>query len=354
MSAKKSWDIAPKSRPQPAPQPEARKDSRERPVIRATVRNVPRPTARTKERLRDRRKKQRRSVFVVFLIFILLLIAAAFYALWQPYFRIETVNATDPHQAEIILAAQTEIAGTYWHLLPKNSIFLYPQNALRASLLAAFPDIEALSIRRESFSAISITPTARVSAFLWCGDMPSSSGVPSSCYNADAAGFIFDQVSSGASLDTNNSTVPATATSNASSTASSTITKIAPKISYGSLVVYSALAETATSTGVSATNPIGLHVEGASHIPAALEFIKILSNLGVQVTSLVIRDDEADVFTSVGTRITYVLGREVDAAALAQAVLPKLNLSDGNVEYLDLRFAGKAYLKRKNQAVLVQ
>ncbi|MBU2330176.1 hypothetical protein KKG57_01780, partial [Patescibacteria group bacterium] len=65
------------------------------------------------------------------------------------------------------------------------------------------------------------------------------------------------------------------------------------------------------------------------------------------VTSLAIRNDEADLYTTAGTRITYVLGQEQEAVITAASIFSQLNLNDGSVEYVDLRFAGKGYFKRR-------
>ena len=47
-----------------------------------------------------------------------------------------------------------------------------------------------------------------------------------------------------------------------------------------------------------------------------------------------------------GTRITYVLGDEQNAFAALSSAQSDFNLSDGSVDYVDLRFDGKMYLKK--------
>jgi hypothetical protein len=66
----------------------------------------------------------------------------------------------------------------------------------------------------------------------------------------------------------------------------------------------------------------------------------------VPVVAFVIRGDEADLYAQSGTRITYVLGREEVTTQVAESAFPSLNLDDGSLEYVDLRFEGKAYFKK--------
>ena len=70
-----------------------------------------------------------------------------------------------------------------------------------------------------------------------------------------------------------------------------------------------------------------------------------MKSLNVPIVSLVLRGDEADLYPQSGTRITYVLGQEQAAAQLAKAAFPSLDLNDGSVQYVDLRFDGKVYYK---------
>jgi hypothetical protein len=111
------------------------------------------------------------------------------------------------------------------------------------------------------------------------------------------------------------------------------------------LRVYDALAST-TQPNVS---PLGQDIAEANMIPNALDFVKEIKSLDVPIVTLVIRDDdEADLYAQSGTRITYVLGTEEASTVLAESAFPSLNLNDGSLEYVDLRFAGKVYFKKYN------
>jgi hypothetical protein len=109
-----------------------------------------------------------------------------------------------------------------------------------------------------------------------------------------------------------------------------------------SLRIYGPLAD----TGDNNPSPLGSVIAQANLIPNALQFIKALKSLGVPIVAFVIRGDEADLYAQSGTRITYVLGHEEVTSQVAESAFPSLNLNDGSLEYVDLRFEGKAYFKK--------
>jgi hypothetical protein len=254
--------------------------------------------------------------------FLLVLIAVFIYVLWLPALRIEHVEASGPNAEAVAATARESVAGTYAHILPRNSIFFFSKDAMREAVIAAHPEVSALSISRSSFNSVKLSGTTRASSFIWCGtsiDLPLSDG----CYEADAEGLVFRQ----AAVST---------TTMVLSTGSST------PASAGDLRIFSPL----IPERAEGESPVGASVNRAESIPDALRFVKAIRGMGLPVSSLALRDDEADLWLSGPTRITYVLGHEEEAAQLAASVIPTLSLTDGTIQYLDLRFKGKAYLKR--------
>jgi hypothetical protein len=327
MSERKSWDVQPKrrvsARPAPAPARERLSVNGVRPVRRpaAPVR-APRTTARPQgERLRDRRRKKRKTGTIILAVFFVALLALVIYLLWLPQLRIQSVHAEGPQAEGVERVAQENLSGRYALILPRNSIFFFPKGAVRDAVLSTYPEISALSISRSSFTSVSLLGTPRASAFVWCGttiDTPQAT-----CFDTDAEGLVFKE----AVVST--STVVLTTASGTPTTPSD-------------LRIFSPLDR---ELGEAAT-PVGAHVMNAEAIPDALRFVKAVRSLGVPVSSLVLRGDEADLWLNGPTRITYVLGREEEAAELAASVIPGLNLTNGSLQYLDLRFSGKAYIKR--------
>jgi hypothetical protein len=178
-----------------------------------------------------------------------------------------------------------------------------------------------------------IVPTDRSVAFLWCGTTRPVDGVQEVCYNTDSTGLLFALADERVAAATN---------SLASTTSLTIISSASPEGS--NIRIY---AELDTSAIASSTDPIRSMVVHADSIPGAIVFTKALGTLGARVTAIVIHQDEADLYVIGGTKITYVLGHEASAVALAQAVLPKITITDGSIEYIDLRFLGKAYVLRK-------
>lgn len=241
----------------------------------------------------------------------------------MPAFRIHSVEASGPSSEAAKLVVHQYTMGTYAYILPRNSVFFYPKEKVRAAILDASPEVSAVSLTRTSFSSISVETTPRAKAFIWCGvsvDTPIPDG---SCYDADIDGLIFKKEQS----DT------------ASTTASTT------RSVHGEIRVFGALDRDIPAGG----SAVRAHMISAKSIPNALKFVDAVRELKAPVSALAIRGDEADLWLSGPTRITYVLGHENDAALLAASTLPTISLTDGTINYIDLRFPGKAYIGRNGE-----
>lgn len=337
MSAKKSWDIAPRApkktvrpaaagtktvrvqrmadvTPRPADRGRAvRVKSRMRSRIPASVstKNVTlaRATRRrpeTRESLKKRRQRARFIVAVVVALLAVVIAGVAIFVAWQPALRVQAVAVQGLHAASVEQIVHETLQGTHAFIVPRNSLFFIPTKDIRARVLAAHPDIESVSITADGFTALSLSTTARSEVLVWCG-AHAHAPLPE-CFSTTAEGLVF------AASD--------------------------PEKETESLRVFAPLADRAEPPFP------GAHLMYADRIPETIRFIKALQTLGAAVTTVAFRDDEADLYTRAGTRITYVLGREQQAAAIAASAFPQLSLNDGSVAYVDLRFSGKAYYKR--------
>jgi hypothetical protein len=231
--------------------------------------------------------------------------------LWQPFDRIQNVTAAGIHADTVPAAALPALTGSFYHLIPRNSVYFYPKDAVRAALLAAYPDIAAVSLSRTSLSSIQLDTIARGQAFTWCGTSRAEPSADGNCYDSDSDGFLFEQYIS-------------------SSTSASSTLPVMP--------VYAPL--TATTTEM-----LRATVEGPAAVLGVIRFARAMGSLGARVAAVQIRGDEADLFTTGGTRITYVIGDESAAASLAATAFRTLDLNGGSLEYIDLRFSGKVYYK---------
>ncbi len=174
-------------------------------------------------------------------------------------------------------------------------------------MLAANSDIAAVSIFRNGLNSLSIKVDNRVPVARWCASLDGD------CYLFDTDGFMY-------------------ATTDSTSSPQAT-QPINPFVLYESLDA--------------STSPIGSTLPFAKDFPSVFDFARHLATFGSAVTSVAIHDGEVDDVLASGTRITYVLGHEQDAFTALVSARDKFNLADGSVEYVDLRFDGKMYLKKK-------
>ena len=269
------------------------------------------------ERLSERRRRRRRRGIAIFIILLLLLLAVAVYGIQQDSVRISHIETNSP-DARITEIARQEMLGNYFNIIPRDSIFFFPEERIRADLLSTYPKIAAVSISRNSFSSISIKADERVPIARWCGDETRLNLedsdlrfnlVSSDCYVFDAKGFIFD--------------------------ASASTTRV-----INNFLLYAPL--------VGGTlEPLRATVAQAEKLPPVFDFARKLGTLGSPVSSIIIRNDEVDEYLASGTRVTYLLGKEEESYTALVSAKADLNLSDGSLEYVDLRFNGKVYVKRK-------
>lgn len=321
MSAKKSWDIAPKPKAPTPVQSPVRGMHDIRPKPKQTVAPVAVPVTRNvtfargkkapsekRAPLKKRREKQRKVFKIALVVLGVALIAVAFYVIWLPALRIDDVRASGAHAQEIQNLAQPMLYGTHLMLVPRSSIFFIPEREIRARILEAYPDVEAVSISADGLTTLTIESLARATAFSWCG---TTRDVPHvTCFETNAEGLVFRAAG--------------------------------PIPSGTALKVYAPLDSDASALDY----PLRAHIVAAAELPDILRFVKAVQSLGAEIDSFAVRGDEADLYTKAGTRITYVIGHEEQAATLAATAFPSLTLNDGSLSYIDLRFNGKAYFKR--------
>lgn len=295
-----------------APRAQARTSA---PTRREAVRPV--RTTRSVVPLRVRRKARRKRVFFMILVAVILCIVGCIVVLWQPFLRVNSVVVEGPGSDVLPEFVQSKLMGTRYGVIPRNSIFFIPTADLRAEILNTYPNIEAVSLSASGLTSLSLTTLGRATAFWWCGT--SYAGESLGCYETDPQGKIFKEVDAG----------------------------LAQASTTNEFVVYAQF----TREGQASTTALGGTITGAKYIPEMLRFVKTLKSLGANVVAAEIRGDEADLYTAYGTRITYVLGREQQAASLAATAFPSLTLSNNSLLYVDLRFDSKIFFKKREADV---
>ena len=327
MSAKKSWDVerSPKrvhQEPVQAPASETRtttkkvkrKVTKSRRAEEVVHVSRPRHTTVAKEPLKVRRARAKRIFILTTSVLSVLAIACILYLSWLPALRVHTVTAEGPNADAVIELAKESLSGTHAFIVPRDSLFFIPESNIRRNILDTHADVVAVSFKDGGLTGLHIILVPRTSAFLWCGaakDMPTEQ-----CYNADADGLIFSP-----HIPTDDQAEPSTL----------------------HLRMYAPIDGDTAS-------PLRAHIKETHAIPNALQLARALKSLNAHVAALALRGDEADFYTTGGTRITYVIGRERQAIGLAASAFPKLSLNDGSIEYVDLRFEAKVYVRRVGEA----
>lgn len=260
-------------------------------------------------RLAERRRLRRRRGIIAFLILVVLLIGGLLWGLWQSEVRISQVDIIGLDSEPSLLSSATNaMQGAYFGIVPRDSIFFFPEARIRSDILSKHSDMAAVSIVRKGFTGISIRADYRVAVGRWCGLAPTE-GVDEYCYFFDANGLIFAAVST--------STQP-----------------------INTFALYD-------SPVGDVLEPLRATLADADKLPAAFDFARQLATLGSLVEKVIIRGGEVDDILASGTRVTYVLGREQDAFTALVSAGESLDLSSGAVNYVDLRFDGKVYVKKK-------
>ncbi len=219
--------------------------------------------------------------------------------------------------------------GKYLGLIPRDSILFFPKGDIRKGIISAYPDIATVSLFRNGLTSISIKASNRVPIAKWCGPIRSPQAIPTAststpqtaptetCYVFDDSGYLFTE------------------------------TTQLPLVN--SFLVYVPLSTDAN--GTTRSTPIGLTLPGAGRFPAAFNLARQLATFGSPVSNVAFRDSEVDEYLESGTRITYVAGHENTAYTALVSGRENLNLANGSLDYVDLRFDGKMYLKRKVDSI---
>lgn len=264
-------------------------------------------------RLAARRRQSRRRGLIIFCVITIFVLSAFVYGAWQAPVRIGRVVMYGADQSLSSIATGA-MQGKYLGIIPRDSSFFLPEARIRSGIMTADPTVAAVSFFRNGLTGLSIKVDYRAPVARWCG--ASAEGATSSprsnlgadCYLFDANGFVY----------------------------ASTTDQGQP---VNSFAVYEPLADV--------TTPIGSTLPNAEKFPATFDFARQLATFGSPVSAVVFHDDEVDDYLASGSRVTYVLGEEQNAFTALASARANFNLADGSVDYIDLRFPGKVYLKKK-------
>ena len=277
------------------------------------------------ERLAARRSRHHRRMFISFGILFVIFSAALVYGLWQKSVRVSTVVMYGADQS-LASIATSAMQGTFFGV-PRDSIFFVPEESIRSGIMGAHPDIAAVSIFRNGLNGLSIKVDYRVPIARWCGVAPAASAASStepisggsSCYFFDANGFTYATSSQATPVNT--------------------------------FAVYEPIGTGVASSSSETNVRVGMILPNAVEFPTVFDFARQLATFGSSVATIVIHDDRTiDFYCKNGTRITYMLGDEQNAYTALSSASTHIDVAKGSVEYVDLRFPGKIYVKAKGSS----
>ncbi len=241
--------------------------------------------------------------------------------LHQPFARISHVQVFGAEEflSDIALDA---MRGSYLGIIPRDSTLFYPADEIRSDILSRDSNIAAVSLFRSGLTSLTIRVDMRVPIAKWCGLAPTPN-VEEYCYVFDASGLIY--AAADLAPDTLN-----------------------PFALYAPLV---GATEEPLGHSPATGEALQATIDQSEKLPATFDFARQINSLGSSVTKIVIQNGEVSDILSSGTRVTYVLGNEQNAFTALSSARDSFKLGDGSIEYIDLRFDGKVYLKRKGDTV---
>jgi cell division septal protein FtsQ len=277
-----------------------------------------RASSAARSNLRERRRRARRRLLYVLAVLFVLLVLGALYGLQQPAVRInhvEVFGSTLPLEG----IAREAMQGSYLGIVPRDSVFFYPERTIRERILSAYGDIATVSLFRNKLTGLTIRVTSRTPIARWCpegieavaGTTTPQPDEQTECYLFDDSGLLF----------ATSSEVPLV----------------------NSFVV-------SVPLGKPELPVRGQVVPNAELLPGAFTFARQLSGLGSPVRTILIEVPQATLMLENGTRLLYVLGKEQEAYTALVSAKNNLNLKDGSLEYADLRFSGKVYIKKRGES----
>jgi hypothetical protein len=179
------------------------------------------PTKEVLKRSQSLETKKRVGKIIIISVLAVLLLSGLGYLLYLPALSVRTVSVQGNSildSEEIIGQVDQTLAGKYWQIFPKRSIFIYPKKVIITNLLQLFPRLATAEVGLGEWDSLVIDIKERDSDSIWCKsekffsssqspdeiNVASSSPVDDSesflltpdtqnqnCYFADDDGFIF-------------------------------------------------------------------------------------------------------------------------------------------------------------------
>lgn len=273
---------------------------------------------------RTLKERRRRNRIIVVLVSFVLLIAGGF-TLGQfstsPAISISHVDvrgaALVPRSALEDMFSR-EAASAYLGLFSKNNAVLLPRKKIEENIAREYKTIEKVDVSFDSFHRAVLSVTERKPAFLVC-DPPNTS----TCLYADKTGYIFSE---------------------------------APAFSGQVFLTWSGFAGSGRVGQPNTASTIGSYIMPEADFVALNIFIEHISKIGLKVVSITrISEHEFELHLAGGgvVIVDRRLGYDQTLKNLESVVTAEQTKTRGtflnNVERIDVRFAGKAFVKMRGQ-----
>lgn len=143
---------------------------------------------------RERDRKKRQASVVIGLVTIFLLVGFVIFIFNLSFLRVNNINIigqTSADQGVVKEFINSQLAGHYLGLIPKNSVFFVSKKILMNSLMKKFPGLAKVTIEWPDLNSLSVTVLDRESKILWCLDIPKDK-----CYYVAPDGHIYQEAPS--------------------------------------------------------------------------------------------------------------------------------------------------------------
>ena len=144
-------------------------------------------------KVRARRKRRARVLVVGLSALVLAVTGGLVYLSWRPYLRIQEVRiegAQTVASSTLEKFIRARLAGTYFGLLPKDNVFIYPKSRIEGNLRESYPLFADVSAAAGGLTSLVIAFAERSPVALWCGASPDA---PQSCLYLDESGAAYAQ-----------------------------------------------------------------------------------------------------------------------------------------------------------------
>lgn len=141
--------------------------------------------------LKERRQRARMLFISSLALGGLILVVSTLFGVHHPSVRIANISVVGTTLAPsdlIHTSVSNSLSGSYFFIIPKNSIFFFPKEGIKRTLHDAFHTIEEVSVSRSGFNSITIAVGERTPVALWCGAVGEGGG---DCFLMDASGYVF-------------------------------------------------------------------------------------------------------------------------------------------------------------------